>query len=334
MVVSKNVYEELADMQVTCLSGAPEIKTPEFMQILHLLYTPREARFAVQVGLIGGKLDELAERTGVEKGKLKEILHAMACKGTMWVDPVIEDPTYRSLGLVGPGIVEATLFAGVKDADTVTLAKLLSKFKHTHVKYGFGNSGLFDLAPVWSVVDALPEDALPSENIVEQIKQSGHWSVATCPCRLGRWLADPGQHCHHMLNTCLQLSDTSRWCVEHGLAREITCDQAIELLKKCNEDGLVTTGYPDISICNCCRDCCGLFLGDYEFGLKLLKRSNFISQIDEGTCSGCKLCVERCPVSAIEVDEFAVVDRGLCIGCGLCVPTCKTESVKLVRRPE
>lgn len=134
-MVTENIYEELADMHVSSFSGAPEIKTPEFMQILRLLYTPKEARLAVQVGLIGGKLDELSDRTGVEKGELKEILHTMADKGTMWIDPGKEDPIYRSHGLVGPGITENALMAGVKNADTVTLAKLLSKFKYTHVRY-------------------------------------------------------------------------------------------------------------------------------------------------------------------------------------------------------
>jgi NAD-dependent dihydropyrimidine dehydrogenase PreA subunit len=333
-MVTKNVYEELADMLVSSPTGAPEIKTPEFMQHLRLQYTHKEALLAVQVGLMGGKLEELAERTGVEKGKLKEILNTMADKATMWIDPGKEDPIYRSLGLVGPGITEVTLFPGVRNADSVTLAKLMCKNKYWHVRYGFGNSGLTNLAPVWPVDAALPEDALPSENIVEQIKQSGHWSVGTCPCRLGEWLENPGHHCRHLLNTCIQLGDISRWCVEHGLTRSLTCDQAIELLRKCNMDGLVMTGYPDITICNCCRDCCGLFTGDYKFGLKLLKRSNFVSQIDEETCSACKVCAGRCPVSAIEVDDFAVVDKGLCIGCGVCVPTCKTESVKLVRRLE
>jgi Pyruvate/2-oxoacid:ferredoxin oxidoreductase delta subunit len=332
-MAAKNVYEELADMLVTDPTGALEMKIPEFMQHLRLQYTPREARLAVQLGLVGGKLDELSEKTGIEKGKLKEILHTMANKGTMWIDPGKEDPIYRAVGLAGPGISETAFWAGVKNADTVTMAKLWNKWKYLWVRYGMGKLG-FPLAPVWAAEAALPDDALPSENVVELIKENDHWSISSCPCRFGHWVDDPGHHCRHLLETCLHMGDISRWCVEHGMAREITCDEAIEIMRKANEDGLVTTCYPNAVICNCCRDCCPFFIGINEMGLKLLQRSNFVSQINEETCSACKTCAGRCPVGAIEVDEFAVVDGELCIGCGICVPTCKTESVRLVRRPE
>jgi Na+-translocating ferredoxin:NAD+ oxidoreductase subunit B len=333
-MVSKNAYEELADMLLSGPTGAPEIRIPEFMQHLRLLYTPKEARLAVQVGLAGGKLEELVERTGIEKGKLKEILNTMADKGTMWIDPGIEDPDYRVLGLTGPGISETPFWGGVKNADTVPMAKLFNKWKYPWVRHGLGSLG-FPINPVWPAEAVLPEDALPTENIVEQIKQTDYWSVSYCPCRLGHWVDDPGHHCRHLLETCIQLGDKSRWSVEHGMARQITCDQAIEIIRKSSEDGLVITGHPSYGmVCNCCHDCCVNFIGVNEMGLKLLQRSNFVSQIDQETCSACKTCAERCPVSAIEVDDFAVVDKEICIGCGVCVPTCKTESVKLVRRPE
>ena len=67
-----NVYEQLADMLVCAPTGAPAMKTPELIQILRLQYTSREARLAVQVGLLPAKLDEIAEKTGIEKGKLEK----------------------------------------------------------------------------------------------------------------------------------------------------------------------------------------------------------------------------------------------------------------------
>lgn len=331
-MAAKNVYDELADMILTDYTGAPEVRIPEFMQHLRLQYTPKEARLAVQVGPQGEKLNELAEKTSIEKTKLKEMLHTMADKGTMWIDPGVEDPTYRALRLSGPGISETAFWMGVKNADTVTMAKLFNKWKYPWAKIGH-NLG-HPMGPVWAAFTALPKDALPSENIAEQIKDNDHWSVSPCPCRFAHWVDDPGHHCRHMLETCLHMGDLSRWCVEHGMAREITCNEAIEIIRKANQDGLVTTCYPSFVICNCCRDCCPFFIGINEAGLKLLVPSNFISQVDEESCSGCKTCVERCPVGVIEVEECAIIDKDLCIGCGVCVLTCKTESLKLVRRPE
>ncbi len=67
---TKDVYEELAEMEDReDVVGMP--KTPEFLKALRLQFTPREARLAVQIGLTGGTLDELSEKTGMEKSKLK-----------------------------------------------------------------------------------------------------------------------------------------------------------------------------------------------------------------------------------------------------------------------
>jgi len=328
---TKDVYEELAEMEDRDdVVGMP--KTPEFLKLLRLQFTPREARLAVQIGLTGGTLDELSEKTGMDKVKLKKMLHKMADKGTMWIDPGKEDPTYRVVGMGGGGLTETGLWGNIRFPYSVELGKALHQVMYDWTKDRLCPLG-FPFAPVWGGTAALPDDALPSENLAEVIKEDGHWSVSTCPCRLSHWLVDPGNHCEHMLETCLHMGDVSRWAVDHGMAREITYDEAVELLRKCNEDGLVSTLYIHGCVCNCCRDCCVLFIALHKLGKQVLLRSPFMAQIGEETCNACKTCAERCPVGAIEVDQFADVDQDLCIGCGACVPTCKTESAKLVRRP-
>ena len=268
----------------------------------------------------------------MEKSKLKKMLYAMADKGTMWIDPGKEDPTYRVVGMAAPGLVETGIWGNIRFSYSVELGKTLHK-----VLYDWGKERLwklgFPIAPVWAGLQALPDDALPSENLGEAIKDTGHWSVSPCPCRLSAWLATPGEHCSHILETCIHTGDLSRWSVEHGMARELTYDETIELLRKCNEDGLVHTLNIQGSICNCCDDCCPQLVGQLEHGVQILIPSPFIAQVNEETCNVCKACAEACPMKAIEVDELADVDQSLCIGCAVCVPTCKPDSIKLVRRP-
>ncbi|GAG22345.1 unnamed protein product, partial [marine sediment metagenome] len=175
--------------------------------------------------------------------------------------------------------------------------------------------------------------ALPSENLGEAIKEAGHWSVSPCPCRLSAWLDTPGEHCGHMLETCIHMGDVSSWAVEHGMARELTYDETLEVLRKCNEDGLVHTLNINDCICNCCNDCCPIFVGQIKHGVQTLIPSPFMAQVDEETCNACKACVEACPMGAIEVDEFADVDQNVCIGCAVCVPACSVEAISLFRRP-
>ena len=327
-----DVYEEVADMYLReDPTGGP--KSPAFLKVLSLQFTPKEARLAVQVGLGGGKLDELSERTGIEKGKLEKALRAMAHKGTIWIDPGQEDPTYRVIGAGAPGIIETGLWGNIREPYTVELGKAMRQYHWDWASEKLVPLGM-PIAPIWAAPAALPDDALPSENIAEIIRERGYWSVAFCPCRLAHWLDTPGDHCGHLLETCIQTGDTGRWAVEYGMAHELTYDQCVERIRRCNEDGLVTSVDIQGSICNCCNDCCALFRPLHKLGARLFIPSPFVAEVDEETCKACKTCVERCPVGAIEVDEAAAVDQEKCLGCGVCAVGCKAGAMRLVRRPQ
>lgn len=91
------------------------------------------------------------------------------------------------------------------------------------------------------------------------------------------------------------------------------------------------------SICNCCGDCCGVLRS-----LNLLPKpaeavlSNFFAAIDPETCTGCEVCLERCQMNAVSVDENSAASINLdrCIGCGLCVTTCPVEAIRLEAKSE
>lgn len=328
-MAEENVYEQLAEMiDKQDVVGVP--KTPSFLKILQLQLTPEEASLALQIGLTGAKLEEISQKTGIEKGKLKKMLNTMADKGTLYIEPGKEDPIYKVVGSSAPGFTETGLWGNIRFPYTVELGKAVHQFLKEWSEEKLCKLG-FPFAPVWAGTAALPEDALPSENLAEVIKEAGHWSVSPCPCRLSHWLVDPGNHCQHILDTCLHLGDLSRWAVEHGMARELSYEEAVQLLRSCNEDGLVHTLDINSVVCNCCTDCCAMFHG-HKLGAKIFIPSPFRAQVDEETCNVCETCVERCPVGAIKVEQFALVDKDTCIGCGVCVPACTTKSIKLVRR--
>jgi len=325
------VYEELAEM-IDAEDVVGVAKTSALLNLLSLYFTPEEARLALQVRLTGAKLDEIADKSGIRTVKLKRILYTMADKGTIYIEPGTEDPLYKVVGMAAPGISETGLWGNIRFPYTVELGKTLHKVLKEWAEEKLAKLG-FPFAPVWAGVASLPDDALPSENLAEVLKGAGHWSVGQCPCRLSHWLADPGNHCEHILQTCLQTGDLSRWAVEHGLARQLTYDEMAEFLRKCNEDGLVHTLNINHCVCNCCNDCCAMF-HCHSQGAPTFIPSPFVAQADEEQCNACKTCEERCPVGAIQVAKIAVVDRNLCLGCGACVPTCKTDSMALVRRPQ
>jgi ferredoxin len=62
---------------------------------------------------------------------------------------------------------------------------------------------------------------------------------------------------------------------------------------------------------------------------------NFFAAIDTDICSGCGVCVERCQMNAIKLDEqsgLSTVNLDRCIGCGNCVASCPSEALKLVKK--
>jgi ferredoxin len=70
--------------------------------------------------------------------------------------------------------------------------------------------------------------------------------------------------------------------------------------------------------------------------LSALAKSNYYASLDKDSCIACGVCVDRCQVRAIRVeDDETVIDRGKCVGCGLCAYTCPTESITMaIRQPE
>ena len=77
--------------------------TPSLLKVLSLQFTPEEAALAPQTHLSGGTLDELANRTGIGKTKLKNKLLTMADKGTIVYDPAEENPVYKVAGMTVGG---------------------------------------------------------------------------------------------------------------------------------------------------------------------------------------------------------------------------------------
>ncbi len=329
-MTEESVYKELALMiGKEDVVGMPP--TPSFLEILSLQFAPEEAALALQTHLHGGTLGELASRTGVAESRLKDMLMTMADKGTIVYDPAEEDPVYKVAGMVAGGLTETGMWGGIRFPFTRQLGIAMYTMLREHAELSLAKLG-FGYTPVWAARVALPKDALPAEDLSEAIRGVGHWSVSACPCRLARSLVKPGDPCKHMLHTCVHTGALSRWAVKHGMARELTYDQMLHLLRECNEDGLVHTINIYGQICNCCRDCCAVF-HSFRLGVPTFAPSPFTAQSDQETCNACGTCQERCPVGAIKLDGHAVVDSAICIGCGVCVPTCQENAMRLVRRP-
>ena len=51
--------------------------------------------------------------------------------------------------------------------------------------------------------------------------------------------------------------------------------------------------------------------------------------VDVKKCTGCRICVEKCPVATIKIeDEKAKINMEECIRCGICHSICPEEAVR------
>jgi electron transport complex protein RnfB len=88
-------------------------------------------------------------------------------------------------------------------------------------------------------------------------------------------------------------------------------------------------------MCNCCGDCCGILRAlNLQPNPGELVYNRYWAIVDQDECSGCEICLDRCQMNAIEIEETATIDKARCIGCGLCITTCPMEAIKLEEKPK
>jgi ferredoxin len=178
--------------------------------------------------------------------------------------------------------------------------------------------------------------ALPYENAVDLVKQHSVFLEAPCICRRERRMT--GEGCDKPEGHCLVLGHAAEYYERNGIGRRISLEEALDLLKRADSEGLVLQ--PSFSkkianICCCCPCCCQV--------LKNIRRqprpsalvaSPFQAALEPDGCVGCGVCERRCPMAAVRLeDDRAILDPVRCIGCGLCVTTCISGALKLVRKP-
>jgi formate hydrogenlyase subunit 6/NADH:ubiquinone oxidoreductase subunit I/predicted transcriptional regulator len=177
---------------------------------------------------------------------------------------------------------------------------------------------------------------LAFEDVRSLIDNAKNLAVTRCSCRV----VDGA--CGQPLEVCIQLDRAADYAIERGTGRQLSREEAMSMLRMCEEEGLIHVAENRKSqgnvICNCCRDCC-LNWTSVRTGLgKFVAPSRFRASVDAGDCNGCELCVDACFFDALSMeadDGLARVDADKCMGCGVCQVVCPTEAVHMqVTRPE
>lgn len=166
-------------------------------------------------------------------------------------------------------------------------------------------TGLMRVIPIETAIDGETRRA-SYEEVSKYLNDHTIFSVSDCSCRTVREVM--GEGCGHLKeNMCIQLGHAAEYYIRTGRGRQITREEAFEIIKRAEENGLMhqipnTDGPGEThAICNCCGCGClslrtaGMFLNND------MVRSNYISKVDREKCVACGECVQVCPVNALRL---------------------------------
>lgn len=193
--------------------------------------------------------------------------------------------------------------------------------------------------PVAQAVEAGKQQVLDIESANKMIQDSERVAVTKCTCRL------TAHKCDNPLEVCLQIGKAADYTIDRKSGREISKDEAYDILQKAEEAGLVhvtlNKAHVGHFICNCCGCCCQTLPLLISEGLKLTDPSRYTARIDPELCAFCGTCRDRCYFNAVvetkndSGEEVMSISEEKCMGCGLCYVTCSEGAISLVEtRPE
>ncbi|MCT4563692.1 MAG: FAD-dependent oxidoreductase [Maledivibacter sp.] len=168
-------------------------------------------------------------------------------------------------------------------------------------------SGPMRVIPIEQAIDG--ETRIASyEEVSKYLNENTIFSVSDCACRTSREAM--GEGCGHLKeDMCIQMGHAAEYYIKTGRGREITREEAFEVIKKAEENGLMhsipNTDGPGKThaICNCCG--CGCFsmrIANMWQNPDMV-RSNYVSQVDRDKCVACGECVENCPSGALKLGQ-------------------------------
>jgi len=340
--MTEQLYEQLGDLfnQI----GFGSRSCPELYDLLRYLFTEDEARVTLKISPFAPEAPEqVAARLGDDPERISNLLDKMADKGLIYCSQRGDEKWYKTIQLV-PGIFELQFMKGEVTPRAKELAKLFDAYFHSSKgevpKPDSTKTPMVSFArviPIEKTVETSME-VFPYEQAKSYIDNAKTITVSVCYCRHEKRLLDQG--CDFPDDVCLQFDSFASFVKERGFGREITRDEAHEIMKRSSEAGLVATSSNTRDridfICNCCTCCCGVLRSVKESRAPVRAvASNYLAEVKSDECTGCAECVDRCQMDAITMeDDMASVEMEKCIGCGVCVPTCPVEAILLTGRAD
>ena len=210
-----------------------------------------------------------------------------------------------------PGIFEMVVNHKGNVAKYPQIAKAFDDYGLKRNPQSAGNfpvgKGLMRVIPIQTAIDGNTRSA-SYEEVSMYLEDSDVFSVSDCSCRTSR--EEMGEGCGHLKeDMCIQLGHAAEYYIRTGRGREITREEAYDIISRAEEDGLMhqipnTEGEGKThAICNCCGCSCFALRAAGMYNNPDMVRSNYVSQVDKELCVGCGECIVVCPTNAIKLGQ-------------------------------
>ena len=337
MEIATDVYRRLQRKLNKMPVGYPATKTGVEISLLKRIFTEEQAAVAEHLDHNYKTVDQIFDSAGetVEsKEELSRILEETVSRGGISRRRRDGEAEYALLPFLLWGMYEHQL------------KRLNPAFLEDCGEYMMGEFGLEMATSRLPKMRVIPiEESVGGEHRVSTYDELRHLidkagnqiAIQECFCRKVADMQGKGCSATDRREVCMSLGDQADLYVEEGWARRITQEEALEIARLNEQEGLVLmpgNAQEPSFMCACCSDCCGM--------LSLMKNfpkpaevvgSNYQARVTAAQCTACGACVSRCPLEAITLDgAAAAVDLKRCIGCGLCVPICPEEAIALVKK--
>ncbi|MDA8433560.1 MAG: 4Fe-4S binding protein [Nitrospiraceae bacterium] len=335
---TQQIYRDLQRHLDNQAVGYPATKSGAEMRILKRFFTPEEARLTMHLTYKPasvGSISDSAREMGLSPDAVEGMLDAMAKNGVIGrveKEGVVHFHTLPFVVGMYEGQLKRLTPEFLKDVEEFTRDRAFGiEFLSTELPQ-------MRTIPIGQSI-SVEHHVSTYDDITGILENSeGPFAILECICR--KTAAMKGNPCKMTARkeTCMAIGNMAKFAIQSGAGREIGREDAQEIATMNESEGLVFQPSNTQKIeflCSCCGCCCGMLRVQ-----KMLPKpvefwaTNFSAAVNADTCSGCGMCVERCQVNAVFVDEqgVAVVKGGRCIGCGNCVVTCPTGSISLQKK--
>jgi len=326
--------------------------TATVLELLKTIMDEEEARFIHIFTKPSLNMEEIRERCELDDASLQAMLDGLLHKGALMLT------TSRSTGIdiytlmpPFPGLFEMTMVRGETGEKQKKLAVLFEELfeeltQLIQSNYDNVMEALKTIPPITRVVpvecevDVKLDSVMPYEDARRIVDKFDTFAVSHCYCRHYKdLLGKPCVTTEEKVN-CLTFGRSARFMIDYGFGKEITAEETKRILKECEEAGLVHKSFheknnlerDEFAICNCCKCCCGTFELYYRGAAPMQTYASYRAETDAELCNGCGVCVDMCPMEAIELTgDVARIDGAKCIGCGVCAYHCASEAITLER---